>query len=109
MALLAMCIVISAASAVDLANDFKSNDFTVKVASGTDFTETVHVSTNDMNFMIFENSDKNSKEVAEMRKDLKGTDTLVEFERLYKSKKDGEGFHSACKLYNAWKKENKNK
>lgn len=47
--------------------------------------------------------------VAEMRKDLKGTDTLVEFERLYKSKKDGEGFHSACKLYNAWKKENKNK
>ena len=64
MALLAMCIVISAASAVDLANDFKSNDFTVKVASGTDFTETVHVSTNDMNFMIFENSDKNSKDVS---------------------------------------------
>ena len=47
--------------------------------------------------------------VAEMRKDLKGTDKLAEFERLYKSKKDGEGFHSACKLYNAWKKENKDK
>lgn len=47
--------------------------------------------------------------VEEMRKELKGTDKLVEFERLYKSKKEGEGFHSACKLYNAWKKENKKK
>lgn len=63
MALLTMCIVISAASAVDLVNDFKSDDFTVKVASGTDFTETVNISTNDMSFKIFENSDKNSKDV----------------------------------------------
>lgn len=47
--------------------------------------------------------------VEEMRKELKGTDKLAEFERLYKSKKEGEGFHSACKLYNAWKKENKKK
>ena len=63
MALLAVGIVISAASAADLVNDFKSEDFSVKVASGTDFTETVNVSTNDISFMIFENSNKDSKDI----------------------------------------------
>lgn len=63
MALLAIGIVISAASAADLVNDFNSDDFSVKVASGTDFTETVNVSTNDISFMIFENSNKDSKDI----------------------------------------------
>lgn len=42
--------------------------------------------------------------VEEMRKELKGTDKLVEFENAYKEKN---GFFKACKIYNAWKKEQK--
>ncbi len=42
--------------------------------------------------------------VAEMRKELKGTDKLVEFENAYKEKN---GFFKACKIYNAWKKDQK--
>lgn len=39
--------------------------------------------------------------VEEMKKELKGTDKLVEFENAYKEKN---GFFKACKIYNAWKK-----
>lgn len=42
--------------------------------------------------------------VAEMRKELKGTDKLLEFENAYKEKN---GFFKACKIYNAWKKDQK--
>lgn len=47
---------------------------------------------------------KKGKSVEEMKKELKGTDKLVEFENAYKEKN---GFFKACKIYNAWKKDQK--
>lgn len=46
-----------------------------------------------------------SKTVAEVREELsKDENALAEFNRLYSSKVKGEGFHSAMKYYNDWKK-----
>ena len=44
--------------------------------------------------------------VKEMREDMESTDknALAEFNKLYAEKN---GFHSACKYYTKWKKENK--
>lgn len=61
--LLAVAMVISAASAVNLAGDFKNNDFGIDVISGTNFTEDVNVSTESMNLLVFENSGNNSSDV----------------------------------------------
>lgn len=47
---------------------------------------------------------KKGVSVSEMRKALKGTDKLEEFEKAYKEK---DGFFKACKIYTSWKKENK--
>ena len=47
---------------------------------------------------------KKGKSVDEMRKEMKGTDALTQFEKAYAEKN---GFFNACKIYNAWKKENK--
>ena len=58
-------------------------------------------------FIPFVEEKKKGITVDEMRKELAGTEELKEFNRLYKSKEKGEGFHSACKVYNKWKKENK--
>lgn len=60
LALLATAMVISAASAVDLANDFNNDGFAMNVASGTNFTQTVNVSTGDISLVIFENSATNA-------------------------------------------------
>lgn len=94
LASLAIAMVISAASAVDLANDFKYDDFGIKVASGTNFNETVNISVNDMNMIVFENSgnassDANSiiyfkdtsadkKEITSFIKDLEKAGNKVE-------------------------------
>jgi len=56
-------MIISAASAVDLIYDFNNDNFAVKVASGTNFTDTVNVTTNNMKLLIFENSGIDSSEV----------------------------------------------
>ena len=63
LALLAAAMVISAASAVDLANDFNNDNFRMKVHSDTNFSEAVNISTNDMDLVIFENSGKDSDDV----------------------------------------------
>ncbi|WP_407375949.1 hypothetical protein [Methanobrevibacter sp.] len=63
MAALAVVVVISAVSAVDLANDFKYGDFAVSVPSGTSFDENVNIGVSDMNLTILVNSGKNSKDV----------------------------------------------
>ena len=62
-AFLAICMIISAASAVDLVNNFSYDDFEVKVASGTNFTDSVNVTTNNMKLLIFENSGIDSSDV----------------------------------------------
>lgn len=61
--MLAIVIVISAASAVDLAGDFNNKDFKVNVLSATSFNETVNISTNNISLVVFENSGNNSKDV----------------------------------------------
>ncbi len=63
MALIAVGIVVSAASAVELGNAFSTDDFGIKAASGTDFNETVNVAVDDINFTIFKNLGKNSKDI----------------------------------------------
>ena len=59
---LAIAMVISAASAVDLVSDFNNGDFGIDVASGANFTETVNIATGDINLVIFENSADNSND-----------------------------------------------
>ena len=61
-ALLAVTMVISAASAVDLANNFSNDNFKINVASGADFSEMVNVADNDMNLVVFENSGDGSSD-----------------------------------------------
>lgn len=56
-------MVISAASAVDLADNFGNGDFAVKVASGANFTECVNIGVNDIKLVVFENSGKGSGDV----------------------------------------------
>ena len=91
---LAIAMVISAASAVDLVSDFNNGDFGIDVASGANFSETVNIATGDINLVIFENSgdssnDANSiiyfkdspsdkKEVTGFLKDLERDGTKVE-------------------------------
>lgn len=60
LALLAVAMLISAASAVNLANEFNGGNFKIGVLSGTNFDETVNISTSDMDLAIFENSANNS-------------------------------------------------
>lgn len=62
-ALLAICMIISAASAVDLVNDFNNDNFEVKIASESNFTDTVNIATNNMKLLIFENSGSDSSDV----------------------------------------------
>lgn len=59
-------MVISAASAVDLAKDFNSDNFTINVFSGSNFTETVNISTSDIKLVVFENSGANSSDANSM-------------------------------------------
>ncbi len=59
-------MVISAASAVDLAKDFNNDDFTINVFSGSNFAETVNISTSDINLVVFENSGVNSSDANSM-------------------------------------------
>lgn len=80
--MLAIVVVISAASAVDLANDFNNKDFKVNVPSGTNFNETVNISTGNMNLMVFENSGNNSRDV----------NSLVYFKDSSANKKEINGF-----------------
>lgn len=66
-----------------------------------------------LGFELKEASKQKTKTVAEMREDLAvDADALKEFNKLY-SKKAVKGekapFHLACKYYNEWKKEQKNK
>lgn len=58
LALLAIAMVISTASAVDLVNDFGIN-----VPSGADFNENANINMDDINLVIFENSGNNSDDV----------------------------------------------
>lgn len=62
LALLAVAMVISAASAVDLANNFNNDDFKVNVPSGADFNEIVNIADNEMNLVVFENSGDGSND-----------------------------------------------
>ena len=66
LALFAISIVISAASAVDLVNNFNNGNFGIDVASGTNFTETVNVTANGIELVIFENSGNNSDDAKRM-------------------------------------------
>ena len=58
LALIAIVMIISTVSAVDLANDFG-----IDVPSETNFNETVNINTDNINFVIFENSGNNSTDV----------------------------------------------
>ena len=66
-----------------------------------------------LGFVLKEKSKQKTKTVEEMRADLnKDAKALEEFNRLYSTKaKKGEKapFFLACKFYNEWKKEQKNK
>ena len=59
-ALLAITMVISAASAVDLVKDFSNDNFGIDIISGANFSEAVNIATGDMNLVVFENSGNNS-------------------------------------------------
>lgn len=63
LALLAVGMIISAVSAVDLADEFKNDDFGIKAPSGNNFNETVNIATNGMGFEIFENSGNDASDV----------------------------------------------
>ncbi|MBR1610329.1 MAG: hypothetical protein IJ672_02410, partial [Methanobrevibacter sp.] len=62
LALLAVAMVISAASAVDLVNDFNNDNFNINVASGSNFSEMVNVANSDMDLIVFENSGDGSSD-----------------------------------------------
>lgn len=64
LAILAVTMAISAASAVNLVNDFGNDNFAIDVLSGTNFTETVNISNNNMDLVIFENSGNNSDDAS---------------------------------------------
>lgn len=61
-ALLAVAIVISAASAVDLTDEFNNGNFKLNTVSGSDFNQTVNIATDNMDLLIFENSKGNSSD-----------------------------------------------
>ena len=63
LALLAIGMVISAASAVDLSDEFKNDDFGMNVVSGSNFTESVNVATGGIELAIFENSGNDASDV----------------------------------------------
>ncbi len=63
LAFLAVLMVISAASAVNLANDFNNDCFGIKTISGTNFNETANIATNNMNLVIYENLGSDSGDV----------------------------------------------
>ena len=79
---LAIAMVISAASAVDLVSDFNNGDFGIDVASGANFTETVNIVTGDINLVIFENSANNSNDV----------NSIIYFKDSTSDKKEVTGF-----------------
>ena len=79
---LAITMVISAASAVDLVSDFNNGDFGIDVASGANFTETVNIVTGDINLVIFENSANNSNDV----------NSIIYFKDSTSDKKEVTGF-----------------
>lgn len=79
---LAIAMVISAASAVDLISDFNNGDFGIDVASGANFTETVNIVTGDINLVIFENSANNSNDV----------NSIIYFKDSTSDKKEVTGF-----------------
>ena len=94
LSLFAVTMVISAASAVNLVNGFDNGDFGIDVLSGNNFTESVNISTNNINLVVFENSANNSSdansivyfkdstsnkcEIASFIKDLENGGTKVE-------------------------------
>lgn len=106
---LAIAMVISAASAVDLVSDFNNDNFGMDVASGTNFTETVNITTGDINLVIFENSADNSndansiiyfkdstsnkKEITDFVKDLERDGTKVEETDKYVVLKNNHNSH----------------
>lgn len=111
LALFAISIVISAASAVDLVNNFNNGNFGIDVASGTNFTETVNVTANGIELVIFENSGNNSddansiiyfkdstadkKEINGFIKDLESNGNIVEENDRYvvlKNTQNSNGF-----------------
>ena len=79
---LAIAMVISTASAVDLVSDFNNGDFGIDVASGANFTETVNIVTGDINLVIFENSANNSNDV----------NSIIYFKDSTSDKKEVTGF-----------------
>lgn len=79
---LAIAMVISTASAVDLVSDFNNGDFGIDVASGTNFSETVNIATGDINLVIFENSANNSNDV----------NSIIYFKDSTSDKKEVTGF-----------------
>ncbi len=82
LALFAIGMVISAASAVDLANEFKNEDFGVNVASGTDFNETVNIDVSNIKLAIFENSGSTSSDA----------NSIIYFKDYSADKKEISGF-----------------
>ena len=72
LSLFAVTMVISAASAVNLVNGFDNGDFGIDVLSGNNFTESVNISTNNINLVVFKG------EIASFIKDLENGGTKVE-------------------------------
>lgn len=63
LALLAIFMVISAASAADLVSGIDNEDFVIDVLSGSEFNDNVNIASGNMDLMIFENSANNSDDV----------------------------------------------
>ena len=87
--LLAAAMVISAVSAVDLANTFDNDNFGIDVLSGTNFTETVNITNKDMNLVIFENSGNDSSDVNSIIYFKDSTSDKSEINSFIKDLEDG--------------------
>lgn len=63
LASLAIAMVISAASAVDLVDEFKNDNFGIEAIPGTNFTESVNIASNDIVLTVLENSGNGSNDI----------------------------------------------
>lgn len=63
LALLAITMVISTASAVDLVKGIDNDNFGIDVIAGANFDESVNIAVGDMDLVVFENSGNNSGDV----------------------------------------------
>ncbi|WP_406534744.1 hypothetical protein [Methanobrevibacter sp.] len=82
LALLAITMVISTASAVDLVKGIDNDNFGIDVIPGANFDESVNIALGDMDLAIFENSGNNSGDV----------DSIIYFKDSSANKNEIDGF-----------------